>query len=70
MRDVIPVATLALAEILMVALGGMLMCRLVSGNIIKRNLLAKAVRRERPGDYRRAIAGTFRVHYTLSGLKR
>jgi hypothetical protein len=32
MRDAIPVATLVLAEILIVALGGMLMYRLVSGN--------------------------------------
>jgi hypothetical protein len=78
MRDVIPVATLVLDEILIVALGGMLMYELVSGNIIKRNMLAKAGRRERPGGYWRAIAvpyfflptAAFRVLYTLSGLKR
>src|SRR5580658_6301113 len=61
MRDVIPAATLVLAEILTVALGGMLMYRLVSGNIIKRTVLAKAVRRERPGDPWRAIA--FALHF-------
>jgi hypothetical protein len=43
MPDFIPAATLFFAEILMVA-GGMLMYRLVSGNITKRNILAKAVR--------------------------
>ena len=62
MRDVIPVATLVLAEILIVALGGMLPYELASGNIIKLTMLAKAERRERPGDYWRAIALPFFLH--------
>jgi len=77
MRDFIPVATLVLGEILMVAVGAMLMYRSVFGNISKRNMLAKAVRQERPGDYWRAIALQFFcshllpfVGYTRSGLKR
>jgi hypothetical protein len=76
MRDFIPAATLLFAEILMVA-GGMLMYRLVSGNIIKRNMLAKVVRQEGPGDYWQAIALPFFcscllpfVCYKRSGLKR
>jgi glutaminyl-peptide cyclotransferase len=60
MRDAIPVATLVLAEVLIVALGGMLTYRLVSGNINKRTMMAKAVRRERPGDYWRATAFALR----------
>jgi hypothetical protein len=63
MRDVISVAPLVLAEILMVALGGMLMYRLVSGNIIKCNML-KAVGRERSGGCWRAIV----VPYSCFGL--
>ena len=42
MRDVIPVATLVLARILMLALGGLLNYELLSGSISKRNMLAKA----------------------------
>jgi hypothetical protein len=47
MRDVIPVATLVLTEILMMALDSMRMYRLVSGNITKRTMLAG----ERIADY-------------------
>jgi hypothetical protein len=63
MRDVIPVATLVLAEILIVAFGGMRMYRLVSGNINRRTMLAKTVRRE-------GLATTgerSRLLYALSG---
>jgi hypothetical protein len=59
MRDVILRDPRA-REILMVTLCGMLMYRLVAGNISKRTMMAKAVRRERPGDYWRAIAFALR----------
>src|SRR5271156_6834372 len=70
MRDVIPVATLVLAEILIVALGGIRMYRLVSGNINRRTMLAKGVRREGPGDYWRGIAFALRPFWFEAPNKR
>jgi hypothetical protein len=69
MLDVIAVATLLLAC--------MLIYELVSGNVVRRNMLARAVRKERPRNYWRAIiwqfcwflAGTYYVLYILSPLK-